>query len=437
MSRLNSIRIATPGAQCYRNLFVKIAALIILTACSTIRQPGLLERDLYVVNTPEYPDNRVYYLGPFDEVSYSSLLFDKYQAIKQSKDTDPKQGDSLSIVVNSVTLPAAAEQNPERIKTRDIVVILDVIAENSRKASSIVVWYQRGVYDGQSLNFSNLLVYQQESWDERVPPLFRIRVMDIASENNLETREALAEVSKYGGAIALALRNPAVSPMIETAVRAASLVFANKNNKLLLDYTVQFYRSTTVLHSDNAFLSPLKKGRFLLIGRDWKSLKDRNYWRHKYSYDEVNLDVIDSTKNPLRTPVVVISVSTDEMIVPPFVADKSAYLTRLLTETTNMNLDQVQEESKELHQRIDFYVLKERVRRYRSVDDMENLIERLKDAPTDILESNMRMLRSISGCQGIRSDNYAEWWDQNAAKARFSDDDFKLEDVVCPQRVAK
>ncbi|MGV8294287.1 hypothetical protein ACV36C_36140, partial [Pseudomonas aeruginosa] len=73
----------------------------------------------------------------------------------------------------------------------DYAVILDIAAKDDGSNQSIVVWYQRGVQPDQSLNFSNLLVYYVQRWDERVAPSFRLSVMDVTTERNAETLRAL------------------------------------------------------------------------------------------------------------------------------------------------------------------------------------------------------------------------------------------------------
>ena len=97
----------------------------------------------------------------------------------------------LSIMMRSVDIPAIRDANGNKTAgidgPADYAVILDIAAKEDGSNQSIVVWYQRGVQPDQSLNFSNLLVYYVQRWDERVAPSFRLRVMDVTTERNAET----------------------------------------------------------------------------------------------------------------------------------------------------------------------------------------------------------------------------------------------------------
>jgi hypothetical protein len=426
---------------------INFSVAILVMGCASVNQPGLSERDLYVVNTPDYPDNRVFYLGPLNENAYSSDLVNRFDIGEAGNTQDPVHGDPLSIIVNSVSIPIDANKEKDfnffskkrRGSVRDIVVVLDVLAENQGASKPIVVWYQRGVLPGQSLNFSNLLVFHQESWDDRVPPLFRIRVIDVANEKNLEAREVLSDIANYGNTVALALQNPALSPVISTATRAASLVLSNKENKMLLDYSVQFYKSSFASAS-SSFMTPLKTGSFILIGRKESLLSDDEFWKKKFIYDHLNGNVYSDTsgtRENMNSPVVVVSVNKEDMIVPPFVAAKSAYLTSLLTDSTTKNLDQIKKESEEVNERISVYVLRERVRRYRTVPDLDEFIKRITDVenelPSDVVDSSLRFLRRLTECNTLDKNNLYEHWELSAQNVAFVQDDFKVRNFQCPE----
>lgn len=409
-----------------KSLWIGVLALT-LSGCTTHFQPSLGERDLYVVNTPEYPDNRVFYLGD-SSIDRLTKLVSGHDV--QTINRDPVHGQPLTVIVNSVGLPYVEENKQTQ---RDLALILDIQAENQGNPQSIVVWYQRGVLPGQTLNFSNLLIYHQEAWDDRVAPYFRIRVMDVAAERNLETREALAEVAKYGGLVALALQNPGLNPVISTAARAASLALAGRENRMVLDYTVQFYGKNRVENSPGTYLTPLKLGRFVLVGRRPSDLSNSAFWRTLLTYDEVNGTIQfkrSDSSTPLNTPAVVVTVTNQEAIVPAFVASKSSYLTRLLTEASTKNLDEIQRESSDLSQRIRAYVLREKVYRYRQKGDLIELVGLMKDAnnplPSDVNESLIRFMRRISGCNALSLGSLGAWWDSVEQAADFKLDEVKL-----------
>lgn len=405
-----------------------VVAVVALSGCSSLLQPGFGERDRYVVNTPEYPDNRVFYLGKGTPEKVTSLI-PGYDITTTER--DPVHGQPMTVIVNSVGLPYDKEKDTVR---RDLALILDIQAESQGNAQSIVVWYQRGVLPGQTLNFSNLLIYNQPSWDDRVAPFFRMRLMDVSTERNLETREALAEVSKYGGGVALALQNPGLSPVISTAVRAASLVLSSHQNSMVLDYTVQFYGKDRVLNSPDTYLTPLKLGRFVLVGRRPNDLSDSKFWRKQFFYDEINGTIEsqrDSTRAALNTPAIVLSVTNQDAIVPTFVAAKSAYLTRLLTEASVKNLDELSQQSTDLSRRIDVYVLREKIYRYRQIGDVDKLVVMMQDKddplPSDVSDSVFGFLRKISGCSNLTAETIGTWWGTVRTGVQFKADKVELD----------
>lgn len=417
------------------SVFLLVTALLL--GCSNSRQPGFSERDRYVVNTPEYPDNRVFYLKNETSERYETALLNSFQVATTKSASDPIHGQPLSIIINSISLPPVLEKN-EKQKTKDIAVILDISAGNQGQSQSIVAWYQRGVFPGQSLNFANLLIFHQEVWDDQVPPLIRIRVMDVASERNLDTREALSEVSKYGGTVALALQNPALSQVVPIATRAASLILASDTNKMLLDYSIQFYKSSAERNIGAPYITPLKTGRFVLVGRSENDIANGDFWKRPFVYDEMNGTILaadEKQSTTLISPVVSVVVNKDSLIVPSLVAAKSAYLTTLLTEAKIENLDQFKSDVNDFSKRAEALVLREKVRRYRNTADLDDFIKLINAAedplPSDVKDSSVRFLSRITGCKTLSLTNLGEWWDENQSSASFEDNDLKVS-TLCP-----
>jgi len=415
-----------------------LLAAALLSGCTNLRQPGFAERDLYVVNTPEYPDNRVFYLKGQTTDEYETELLNSFQVATLDSSKDPVHGQPLSIIVNSISLPQAAKED-EWDTPQDIAVVLDISAKNQGQSQSIVVWYQRGVFPGQSLNFANLLVFHQEVWDDQVPPLIRIRVMNVASERNLDTREALSEVSKYGGTVALALQNPALSQVIPIAARAASLILANNSNKMLLDYSVQFYKSSVERNVGAPYITPLKTGRFVLVGRAKGDIPNGNFWKRQFIYDELNGAVMaekDAGKTLLTSPVVSVIVNKEDLIVPSLVAAKSAYLTTLLTDAKIENLDQFKSDVIDFGKRSEALILREKVRRYRNSADLSEFIKLINNAedplPSDVKDSSVRFLSRITDCRSLSLTNLGPWWDENQDSASFDENELKVKTRRCP-----
>ncbi|WP_134928909.1 hypothetical protein [Pseudomonas protegens] len=410
----------------------------LLLGCSNSRQPNFFERDTYVINTPEYPDNRVFYLEGETSEKYETNLLNSFKVSSLESRNDPIHGQPLSIIINSISLPQTIEKS-KISNTQDIAVILDISAGNQGQNQSIVVWYQRGVFPGQSLNFANLLVFHQEVWDDQVPPLIRIRVMDVASERNLDTREALSEISKYGGTVALALQNPALSQAIPIAARAASLILANGANKMLLDYSVQFYKSSTERNVGAPYITPLKTGRFVLIGRSKEEISNGAFWKRPFIYDEMNGNILtrnDAGQVVLNSPVVSVVVNKESLIVPSLVAAKSAYLTTLLTEAKIENLDQFKSDVHDFGKRSEALIWREKVRRYRNTADLDEFIKLIDNSndplPSDVKDSSVRFLSRITNCQTLSLTNLGPWWEENQDSASFDDNELKVRAINCP-----
>ncbi|WP_397453229.1 hypothetical protein [Pseudomonas sp. NA-150] len=418
----------------------KASLLIIalLSGCSNIKQPGVSERDLFVTNTPEYPDNRVFYLRGEPNERYETELLNSFQVATLDSSKDPVHGQPLSIIINSISLPQTSSQY-DKNTPQDIAVILDILAKNQGQSQSIVAWYQRGVVPGQSLNFANLLIFHQEVWDDQVPPLIRIRVMNVASEKNLDTRSALSDVSKYGGTVALSLQNPVLSQAIPIATRAASLVLANDSNKILLEYSVQFYKSSKERNVGAPYLTPLKTGRFVLVGRARGDIQNGDFWKRRFMYDEINGNIFSqqsATKTLLTSPVVSIIVNKEDLVVPSLVAAKSAYLTTLLTEAKIENLDQFKSDVNDFGKRSEALVSREKVRRYRNTADLDEFIKLITNEedplPSDVRDSSIRFISRITGCPALSSTNLGSWWDANQNSATFDDNELKVLSIKCP-----
>ncbi|HBO3169441.1 TPA: hypothetical protein L4R86_003175 [Pseudomonas aeruginosa] len=415
-----------------------LLVLVVTSGCANLRQPGFSERDLYVVNTPEYPDNRVFYLQGKTSGTYETELLNSFQVAGLDARNDPVHGQPLSIIINSISIPQAIKEG-DRDKSQDIAVVLDVLAKNQGQSQSIVAWYQRGVFPGQSLNFANLLVFHQEVWDDQVPPLIRIRVMNVATERNLDTREALSEVSKYGGAVALALQNPALSQVVPIAARAASLILANSSNKMLLDYSIQFYKSSVERNVGAPYITPLKTGRFVLVGRSKGDIPNGGFWKRPFVYDEINgaiLAVRGSDKVLLTSPVVSIIVNKEDLVVPSLVAAKSAYLTSLLTDAKIENLDQFKSDVNDFSRRSEALILREKVRRYRNTADLDEFIQLINNAdnplPSDAKDSSVRFLSRITKCSSLSLTNLGGWWDENQDSASFDEKELLVKVRSCP-----
>ncbi len=360
---------------------VAMALAGFLAACAG-DAPGFGEEDRYRVFTPpDYADNRVYYVAaPTEE--HSVLIPQEAEIAEDQKSNLVKHREPLSIIMNSVELPQDWPASISR-KTIDVAVILDLATAPDGSDTSIVVWYQRGVQPGQSLNFSNLLVHFEPRWDQRTAPMFRVRVMNVTDERNAEALETLAQVRKFGGTVAALAGQPAFSPLISIATRAAGLVQANEKNSMLLDYTVQFYAGSVADDIGGAQLGALRKGSFVVLGRPVDT--SRWFWRDEFKMDRRSRIVRGQNFGEVTAPLATVTVGTFESIVPKIVIERSNALTRLLQEeAAKVSLVQLEQQADALQKSISAFAKGERIYRFGVTDesDVNEVLVVINDAGT-------------------------------------------------------
>lgn len=381
-------------------------AALVLSACAGGPQPGLGEADRFRVFTPIFSDNRVYYVAPEHE-GVSSLL-DPGTPLEGGEDSSlvVQKNEPLSVIVRSIEIPKDPRYRLEQ-RSGDYAVILDVGAAPDGGSESLVVWYQTGVKPDQSLNFANLLVYYEPRWDQRVAPLFRIRVLEVTQERNIEARRMLARVEQFSRRIGFLVANPAVSPLIGLARTAAELVLANRQNRMLLDYTVQLYSQQAVAASGSGRLGQLRRGSYMVVGRpDLKSGEPvgREFWQNTFEFEPISRRVKGDKFGSVDAPLALFTVATVDTIVPKLVIERSAALTRLLTEEApTISVEQIEEQAAALNHSIRAFVTMERVRRYGDTGSLGDLVRFLQQSGTkERLNSEDRffILKTLRDCFG-------------------------------------
>lgn len=362
----------------------------------------------FTVFTPEFADNRVYYLGakgsdqiqPLETVG-SSAVQDSNVILRNSP---------ISIILRSIEIPNKTEGDGQGwlkknfvAKDADYAVILDIGTKADGSSSSMVVWYQRGVQPDQSLNFSNLLVYYEPRWDERVAPFFRVRVMNVTEEKNAETRKALERAQNIAGSIGVMAKNPIVAPLIGISFTAAELVFANQNNKMLLDYSIQLYSSYSSAESGME-LGTLRRGSYVVVGRPPSTSRD--FWKGGLSYDSESR-VLFKDNNPVNVPIASLTVGTFESIVPTIVMERSTELTALLSSNgSGSTIEKIEDANNRLSASVEAFAATEKIRRYRNQWDVEAILKKMELDPQfkNRLGSDdvYFVLRAASQCFGVK-----------------------------------
>jgi hypothetical protein len=262
--------------------------------------------------------------------------------------TDPlradavQNGDPVAILVNRVLLPGSLTADGGR-ESRDIAVLLDFSGVAGEDEKSIAVWYQRSVPADEPLSFQNLVVYSQDSWDNRVPPFFRMRIVDVSIERNERTRELLNQVSNFGGSLAQVFATPVAGPLINLAGRAAQLVLANRENELLIDFTFNLFSSAQIGRAGGMPLGLFKRGGLLVMGLP--AGQSRDYWANQLRFDHVTTQVqlaaatgatpaasAAVVAQVMDAPFMIATVLTTETVVPTVVKRRSQVITKTLSD---------------------------------------------------------------------------------------------------------
>lgn len=375
-------------------------AILVMTGCGS-KSAEFGEDN--AVNTPLYADNRAYFLEPEVKESSSQRLIALGEAVPSGVKSVSRNA-PLSIVMRSVDLPAALKAgngSREVIKgPADYAVILDVGAASDGSSKSIVVWYQRGVQPDQSLNFSNLLIYYEPQWDERVAPLFRIRVMDVSKEKNAQTRKSLERANNVAGSLGAMASNPAVAPLIGVAFTAAELVFANANNRLILDYTVQLYSQSAVDSAIGGGLGVLRSGSYVVVGRPAST--GREFWETDQLKYQVRSRRLLNASQTLDVPTALITVGTFKSVIPTSVMQRSAALTILLSENgASASTEQLEEAVDRLSGSVKALAMSERLEKYRRSEDARLIIGLLTDPEASKAlgaDNEYNLLESLNSC---------------------------------------
>ncbi len=419
---------------------------IMLASCSSF--PALFsEDDAFIVNTPEYADNRVFYLydpcilkdtnNPSEYENCDTNKGLPSPLVELQPGYAPTQhsgyavhhGKPLTIVVSSASLPPST-----RSTTMDIALIVDVGTANDGSRQQYAVWYQRGVTPDQLLNFSNIILHFEPEWDSRVAPLFRIRLIDVTTERNLETIQALNRVKEWSSVALLAAPNPATVPTLNTAANAAKLVVANNENQPLLDYTVQFYSDEQANAAPGSTLTRIRRGSFFLFGRKTmgEGRQARDVFGGKFQFDRGSDTLFWQQKTGTNTysqqleifpsPYIKMSVLDADVVVPSIVADRSIAITNRLTNAANKISEQDEAAVEDLACDLKALRVVNSVLGPKSVAGVDELlreIERTKGSDssgTCISRQRatwLRTLTKISGCSISSPEEALQWRQAN------------------------
>lgn len=352
----------------------------------------------YAVNTPDYyTENRVLFLGDADEVApQTRALLHPFQ-LNQDTDDDVQRLRPLGVIVRGVRMPEDLQGR------RDIAVILDVLTAGSENATEMVVFYQRDVPGGQLLNFQDLLVYYDPEWDGLTPPYFRVRVLEVNTERNARTREFLEEASKLPGALGGIAPHPLL-PIVRTAIEAARLTLGNRRNRVIVDYQVQFYSRTQIEGAGSSVLSPLRKGEWLVVGRERDATSA--FWSEPLQLD-IQTGILhgaipeddagtEATPRLVKAPYVAVVIISADAVVPKHIMDRSQALVTLLSSPTDRSdFDGIVNAIESLRSAGTAFRVEQRLKRYLSTEDFVEVIDLLKDYQSNEDELRVPQVRSL------------------------------------------
>ncbi len=422
--------------------FLVSVATASVAGCTGADRPIVGERAEAVVVQTVNPDNRVFYVeGSGDRAVVDVAVLKPSHRGNHNEKFRMKHGSPLTVVVQTASLPKGLAG------TRDLALLVQFGAATDGSDRELVVWYQRGVPADTPLNFANLAVFHEQLWDSSVAPFFRIRLVDVALERNVETLEALNRIQKVGGALAAAIPNPIVNPVFSVATRAAGLILGNRENRVLLDYSVQFYAEEKAAAAPDAGISILRRGAFVLMGRPVG--EDREYWRNAFRRDYVTNDVCRVVSAapaaaapgggsaagaqagcaPVPTPFVQMAVMDTDIVIPSIVARRDRTLRDILTKAATDNLNGLEQAAGDLHSAALAFGRMRRLdllRNTASLQDVVNAVREEKIGGVDLndedLKALMQKVETVSGCAFSGTAAVNEWWDKIGKNAAFAAD---------------
>ena len=386
-----------------------------LTLAGCAPGPSLVGDSSYAANTSRaFTENRVFYLDRARNVPPAGVngadascqcvsvraLLPSYERPAPDADgaSDARSADEipsgspLSVIVSQVRLPESLS-GPV-----DVAVVLDIVMgdQPAERATSLVVFYQRDVRGGMTLNFGNLLVYTTEQWDASSPPFFRLRVLDVRTERNQATGVLLDQVSNLASSLGDLVPSPAL-PAISLAIRTASLVLANQDNRVIIDYSVQFFGSDLVnAVGGRSDLASLQRGAWIVVGRPRD--QSSRFWRSPLVLDRRTGELFDErdvpatprpiTREPaepvrfgVQAPYILMTTVPYSARVYGLVQERSAALLRLLTsrDSSAVNAETL---GQDVAASVRTFVLLRDLRRQRSIPALTRLVDALQEVTT-------------------------------------------------------
>jgi hypothetical protein len=410
---------------------------VLLGACGSM--PGAITGDAALaVNAPIYRANKIFYVEKMRADEGQPRRFSDLKEPQEYTDVADavQNGDPVTIVVNRAYVPTTltdAKRNRRlstligRSDTRDIAVLLDFGGQAEQAEEFIAVWYERDVAPDQTLSFQDLVVYSQDSWDNRVPPYFRLRIVDVTNERNTRTGELLNQVRLASGSLASFVTSPVPGAAINIATRAAELVLTNEENRALVDYTFNLFSVAQIGEAGGMPLGQFKAGGIILMGQPFD--EPNTFWEAAFQYD-FRLRRVQLTGKPQETvaaPYLIATIMTADAVVPNVVKRRSQYIARVLTDRSAVreNLAEVIQDAGNLQRSLQTMSLREEFSRFPTKESFQVLIDSLSTNWDSLPDPERKWLLSVirhtTGVGLASIGEYVDWYERCRDAIDFDD----------------
>ncbi len=384
---------------------IVLGVLVTSSSISCTTMPvGFEDRDRYAVSAPIYSDSRIFYACDISDTSPDRPLRRDFEVSKDVADgesscggeeTQFNNGDDISVLISQVRLDSEDERglgwNMDGTKKKDVAVVINFDAKAGQPSDPIVVWYERGVAPGRVLSFANLHVYTQSNWDTRVPPYFRLRVIDVTSEKNAEVRAFFEQSSGIYSLINSAMGSSLSAPLLQMVTRAGQLALTGRGNQILLDYTFQLYPAGQMGNIKGTTLPPFYSGTYFLTGRNQETAV--GVWKKKFSLNEWT-GQLQADDAPYPAPYVKVVAMRANYTVLGIVEERSKFLNALLRESGRKDRAMAVESARLLYSSVQLYAAVEAAIQQKNMQGLIALVEFGKTLSSDT-SSQMEILRMV------------------------------------------
>ncbi len=329
---------------------------------------------------------------------------------KKSECQAVEPGDSISLIINRLRLPALnSVLKISRLKD-DVAAVVDVDS-GSLKKTPVIVKYVRDVENFSTMDFGDLTVFSDSSWSGLVPPYFRFRLIDVATDDNDDVKNFLTRSATVVSKLSTVAVDPAIAPLVQVGIEGAKMLVGNDENSPIIDYEFQLYTKQMIDRSgsDN-YLGQLKPGLAVLFARDADVRSDEKdiqaFWNQDFFVDVETGFVfwIENTENKqtvkiVNSPTIIATISTAELGIPSIIADRTRELQEKLVRSNDGMVSQDLEHiGEQMKNALNIHSARLKLRRYPSdsVACEAYRVYQSKEVEKVTLEQKMMLLRTIN-----------------------------------------